>query len=257
MGTKLVQTVFGSVINVPVSAGSQEDGVCPSHTTLICVSFHSHTYGGLFFFKGEFFSEKGGQQSFRWWEKIQTIFSAQQTAYMRILPNTRTLSSQTLTDVLLKGCHDNTLKSPVCQRERKGLYACNHAGWCKTRTGSDFFWQQCPIWRRIQGCERGDNPGASKLRHSGVNQQHINQSTSLTSTSVCHTFVPLIHPDRLSPRCKDPKERTPGLIEEVSSETWSWFIPPKEGNEWTLIYKYKQDPFYGKKNLLDIEFTFF
>lgn len=47
--------------------------------------------------------------------------------------------SQTLTDVLLKSCHDNTLKSPVCQCEREGRRACNQAGWCKTRTGSDFW----------------------------------------------------------------------------------------------------------------------
>lgn len=108
----------------------QEDGVSFTHNTHLPLLPLSYIL--------DVFFSSARKVSVQWWEKIKIIFSAHQTAYTCILPNTRSRSSQTLTAVLLKGCHDNPLKSLVCQREREGLCARNHAGWCKTHTGSDF-----------------------------------------------------------------------------------------------------------------------
>lgn len=114
--------------------------------------------------------------------------------------------------------------SLVCQRECEGLRECNQAGWCKSRRGSDF----CGSYVQF-GDEWRTASLAITLLHlscdTGVNQQHINQSTRMTSTSVLTTFVPLIHPDRLPTCCKHPEEKTTDLISKLSLETLSRFIP--------------------------------
>lgn len=136
MGTKLVQTVFGSLDKwFGLSRKSRRWSL--RHTPHSSASPSTLIHGG-FFFKGQNSSvRKEVSDGFNGGRKSKSS-SAPTTPRTRAFCPTLAVSSQTLTDVLLKGCHDNTLKSPVCQRERKGLCACNHAWWCKTHTGSDF-----------------------------------------------------------------------------------------------------------------------